>query len=320
MMRLGDTKAMAGARRQPVAERDLEQILRIPHTASILAKIATLSVGSDREAVDMRPWLEAKRDAEERDELAAERPDGCWCFGRGGSGERAVLVPGNEIPMVLSVYCKCAEAQARRIVDDEARQRAQAFATTTRLQGIWEAAQIPERFTGCTLETFPVTTPKMREIVASLRAWLRSPAWAVVVQGEYGVGKTGLGIGLLRLAAEHQVVGLFVKAPDLLARVRATYGKNADATELEVLESLRTVPLLMLDDIGAEQETDWATSMLFQILDSRHDNARKTIVTTNLDIPALAMHLGERTFHRFEEDAMFQTVQGPNLRREPKGA
>jgi len=66
--------------------------------------------------------------------------------------------------------------------------------------------------------------------------------------------------------------------------------------------------------VGADKQTDWATSMLFQVLDDRHDHERKTILTTNLDITSLGLHMGERTMHRFEEGAVFLEVTGPNLR------
>jgi DNA replication protein DnaC len=323
VIRLGETRAMAGAKRPSVSDRPLVEILKIPHTATIRARLAVVRFqeqGKLEESLELIGLRSALGDALERDELAAHRPAECWCYGRGGDLERAVLVPGDDVPMVLGLYCPCGEGTVRRAADDQIREQAKAFAEQKRVQGLWEAARIPDRFNDCTIATFPITTPKIKATVAAVTSWLNQPAWALVLSGDYGVGKTGLGIGLLRAAAERRTVGLFVKAPDLLARIRATYGKNSDATELEVLESLRTVPLLMLDDIGAEQETDWATSMLFQILDWRHDNSRKTIITTNLDVPALAVHLGARTMHRFHEDALFQVVEGPNLRKDQRGA
>lgn len=322
---LADTATLAGGRgrRIPLAQRTLQQIWAIPHTVTMRGRIAAVEQVEQNARADgreLRALEEILADALERDELASARPDGCWCYGRGGDLERGLMVPGGDVPMVLSIYCTCPDSVARRAEDDQFREAARAYAEQRRIQGLWEAAKIPDRFNGCTLATFPVTTPKMRATVGLAAKWLQEPAWALVLLGDYGVGKTGLGIGLLRAAAERRMVGLFVKAPDLLSRVRATYGKNSDATELEVLESLRNVPLLMLDDLGADKETDWATAMLFQILDARHDENRKTIVTTNLSVPDLALHIGERTMHRFEEDAIFHHMEGPNLRKDhPKG-
>lgn len=293
----------------------LERIHKLPHTTSVMAELAAVDELLDQGHSDRRRFLRAQvLDAEERDRLAAELPDGCWCYGRGGSGPRAVMLPGQDVPMVLSVYCSCAIGDARRILDGDVREQGRAYAQEVRLMGIWEGAHVPERFNGCSFETFPATVETAAAIV-KLRAWLESPGWAIVLLGSFGVGKTGLAISALRAAAEKHHPGLFVKTPDLLARIRATYGKSSDTSEQDVLESLRNVDYLVLDDVGAEHATDWATSMLFQVLDDRHDQQRKTILTTNLDITGLGRHMGERTLHRFEEGAEFLVVDGPNLRR-----
>ena len=305
---LGDATARLSLQDWP-----LERIHKLPHTTSVMAELAALD--EQPTASDRRRFLRSLLlDAEERDRLAAQLPDGCWCYGRGGSGPRAVMVPGQDVPMVLTAYCGCAIGDARRILDGDVRERGRAYAQEIALSGIWEGARVPERFHGCTFDTFPKTSSTALVIV-QLRVWLEADdRWAVVLLGDFGVGKTGLAISALREAAEHRHPGLFVKTPDLLARIRATYGKGSDVSEQDVLESLRTVDYLVLDDVGAEHATDWATSMLFQVLDDRHDHQRKTILTTNLDITGLGLHMGERTLHRFREGAVFLTVDGPNLR------
>jgi DNA replication protein DnaC len=279
----------------------------------VLAQLAALRTeqpgGSERKRA-LEALLE---DAQERDRLAERLPSGCWCYGSGGREERAVLLPGDEVPMVLGVYCDCRVGQARKLADAELRQRAAAYRQELHVAGIWEGARIPERFATCTFATFP-RVPRMELVVASLRRWMEDPSWAVVLHGRYGVGKTGLAISVLRAAAEAHHVGLFVKTPDLLVRIRATYGRDSETSEADVLDSLRTVDYLVLDDVGAEKVTDWATSMLFQVLDHRHDQQRKTILTTNLDVAGLGVHMGERTLRRFEEGALFLHLDGPNLR------
>ncbi|HXJ29541.1 MAG TPA: ATP-binding protein [Gemmatimonadales bacterium] len=300
------------AARLPLQDWPLERIHKLPHTTSVMGELATLD--EQPTASDRRRFLRSLLlDAQERDRLAAELPEGCWCFGRGGSGPRAVMVPGQDVPMVLTAYCGCAIGDARRILDGDVRERGRAYAQEIQLLGIWEGARVPERFNDCSFETFPATSATQL-VVAEIMDWLDSAAWALVLLGEFGVGKTGLAISALRDAAERRHPGLFVKTPDLLARIRATYGKGSEVSEQDVLESLRTVDYLVLDDVGAEHATDWATSMLFQVLDDRHDHQRKTILTTNLDITGLGLHMGERTLHRFKEGAVFLTVDGPNLR------
>lgn len=88
-------------------------------------------------ASDRRRFLRSLQlDAEERDRLAAELPEGCWCFGRGGSGPRAVMLPGQDVLMVLTAYCGCALGDARRILDGDVRERGRACAQEIALSGI----------------------------------------------------------------------------------------------------------------------------------------------------------------------------------------
>jgi DNA replication protein DnaC len=77
---------------------------------------------------------------------------------------------------------------------------------------------------------------------------------------------------------------------------------------------VRTVPLCVLDDIGAERVTDWVRERLFVIVNARHDADLPTIFTSNLAPPALDDHLGERTMWRIIEMCEVVHLDGPNLR------
>lgn len=281
--------------------------------------------------------------ARERDRLQAERPAGCWCLGAGGKGERAMVRPdavATEVQVgerkdwwfgmgdyvtFLDEYCVCPEAAARRERDDalraELRQLAEHLVQTREVERLWKGAQIPERFNGLTLATYPATAETQVALRAAERFLDHPRYWCLTLSGGYGVGKTGMGIGIVRQGAERQIAGLFVKAPELLRQIKATYSKNSDTSEDEVLRSLQTVRLLVLDDLGAEHGSDaWVKSLLFQVLDYRHDALLKTVVTTNLDLNGLAKHLGDRNWARYREDTKFVTVSGPNLRERKDAA
>ena len=74
--------------------------------------------------------------------------------------------------------------------------------------------------------------------------------------------------------------------PQLLARIRRTY--DAEAGEdgyLAFFDRLTSVDLLHLDDLGAENRTDWVLEQLYAIVDRRYEDQRSMVVTTNLDEP-----------------------------------
>lgn len=183
-----------------------------------------------------------------------------------------------------------------------------------RIARFWSRSQAPTEYAECTLESYPGD----ETAVPTLREWLDSDRW-LVLSGGYGVGKTGLAVALLRIFAERGVSVLFVNAPAMLRRVRATYGKHDGEDERAVIDSLAEVEILAIDDIGKERLTEWGQELLYDVTNRRYSEGLRTIVTTNLAMHELEAHLGGATFWRIYEKSQFIGVEG-NLRRRRKGA
>lgn len=184
-------------------------------------------------------------------------------------------------------------------------------------------AEIPPQFRETSLDTFPVTDgTNLAALVAGDWARQQMPAAvfaldapSLVLAGPVGVGKTGLAIAALRQRmAAGPTAGLFLQAPALLVRIRATYATDSVTTEQALLDTLTAVPLLVLDDIGAERVTDWVREKLFLLVNHRHDWQLPTIFTTNLDRAGLGRHLGDRITSRIVEMSTWVDMTGPSLR------
>ncbi len=67
------------------------------------------------------------------------------------------------------------------------------------------------------------------------------------------------------------------------------------------LDRLAAVDLLHLDDLGAENRTDWALEQLYSIVNTRYEDERSIVVTTNLTPDDLAEQIGARTVSRLIE-------------------
>jgi DNA replication protein DnaC len=273
---------------------------------------------------------------EQRDAIQAKRPEGCWCLGLGGRDERRINLESDTL--AFDTYCPCpdgvaAEAAARALYreiaqDRERRQLERVFAHA--------AYSRLEQFEHCLLGTYAPTVAAVggREageyagrIVRSLERWLQqllageSRRRSLFLYGPFGTGKTGLAYALLRAYIE--LTGntpLFTTVPDLLDRIRASYGDHPSVDEAEVLRLVKTVPFCVLDDIGAERVTDWVQERLFVIINARHDGNLPTIFTSNLALSALADHLGDRTTWRIVEMCQVVRLTGPNLRTADEGA
>lgn len=100
--------------------------------------------------------------------------------------------------------------------------------------------------------------------------------------GSYGVGKTHLAVGILEaLIRERGVQGLFCVYDDLLKQVKNSYNSQVSATEMDILRPVFDAEVLVLDELGASKPTDWVWDTVAHLLNTRYNNGRTTIITTN---------------------------------------
>jgi len=122
--------------------------------------------------------------------------------------------------------------------------------------------------------------------------------------GNVGSGKTYLACSIANALLKQGRLVLFVEVSDLLDKIRSTYdhGRNPDdASEYQLLETARQVPLLILDDLGAHNYTDWTKNKIYSIINYRLNQRLPVIVTTNIKLDDIMEYLGERTTSRLLE-------------------
>ena len=134
----------------------------------------------------------------------------------------------------------------------------------------------------------------------------------LLLQGGYGTGKTHLAAAIANSAVELNIATIFITVPDLLDTLRYTY-QNADESFEERFEEVRQAPLLILDDFGTQNATNWAQEKLFQILNYRYTNRLPLVVTTNLSLNEIEGRIRSRL-----QDPELVTrvrIQAPDYRR-----
>lgn len=113
--------------------------------------------------------------------------------------------------------------------------------------------------------------------------YANDPKGWLLFQGGYGTGKTHLAAAIANWRLDHHEPVLFVTVPDLLDHLRVTYGPASEVAYDERFEQFRSVPVLILDDLGAESPTPWAQEKLYQLFNDRYVTRLPTVVTTNVD-------------------------------------
>lgn len=243
-----------------------------------------------------------------------------------------------------------------RIVEDAAGRRT-AVPCVCRVQRrsrrVLTQARIPRRYEHCTLDSFEPSYAGggNRSLSRALMAGrkfvadypLETDGTGLLLTGSIGVGKTHLAVGMLQaLVEERGASGLFYDYRELLKQVQNSYNARVAATELEILRPVFDAEVLVLDEIGASKPTDWVWDTVAHILNTRYNDKRTTIITTNYaNLPPLGSEMtdsprsqarsamreetlgdriGERMRSRLQEMCVVIEMQGEDFRQKVKRA
>ena len=146
---------------------------------------------------------------------------------------------------------------------------------------------------------------RAQQYAGNLKGWL-------LFSGGFGCGKTHLAAAIANYAVGMGVPTLFLTVPDLLDTLRFSYDSE-DTTFEERFEQIRSASLLVLDDFGTQNATEWAQEKLFQIINFRYINQLPLVVTTNLALDQLEARIRSRL--QDPELVSIVRMQAPDFRR-----
>jgi DNA replication protein DnaC len=231
-------------------------------------------------------------------EVRAEGPSVCaFCYGSGME-----VVPGKG-----ARPCRCR--------------------TESRKAKLMAAACIPRRYSECSLQGYKPTQGNASQLLAfnyAFRLVRDYPAVdrGLLFMGTVGVGKTHLSVAILRGLVEKGVPCLFYEFGSLLKEIQNSYNSISQTSELKVLAPVFESEVLVLDELGASKPTDWVRDTMMQIINTRYNDKKLTIFTTNYpDVrfgnlgETLEDRIGTRLRSRLYEMCKTVPLDGEDYRR-----
>jgi acyl-CoA synthetase (AMP-forming)/AMP-acid ligase II len=100
----------------------------------------------------------------------------------------------------------------------------------------------------------------------------------------------------------------------LIRTLRATWRRDSDSTEDEVINEFAYVPLLVIDEIGVGFGTEAEAAQLFDVIDRRYQARNPLVLISNLSVPDLREALGDRLFDRIREASQVVPFNWPSHR------
>ncbi len=131
---------------------------------------------------------------------------------------------------------------------------------------------------------------------------LKKLSQGIMFTGDVGAGKTFLAAAIANDLLKQGIWTQFLVVPDFLDDLRTALlhstGDSHEQDDVALLRSVRQVSVLILDDLGAHNYTEWTCNKLYSLLNYRLNHQLPVIITTNLKMSELDEYLGERTTSR----------------------
>jgi len=217
----------------------------------------------------------------------------------------------------MPCLCKCEsdKLKEQEIIEENKQKQ-------MRLDKLKVNSLMDKKFEQCTFQNWQMddSNKKIYELgINYTKKWqkMKENNIGFILYGGVGIGKTYLVSCIANTLLEQYVPVIITSSIALLGRYKKAY-QDKEA-EVIITSNLQQADLLIIDDLGAENDTTWVKEKLYEIIDSRYRDSKPTIITTNLTLEQLREKLtGDdgvtRTYDRLLEMCYPIRLQGKSRR------
>lgn len=220
-----------------------------------------------------------------------------------------ITIFGNE--RTVGCLCKCGE-EARDA--EEARRKweeKQARIRSLRINGIQDRS-VRE----CRFETAK-ETPMIAKAKRYVDKWgeMSQNNIGLIFWGNTGNGKTFTAACIANALIDKGVPVLVTSFSKILAAVTGMYSED----RVRYIESLSEFKLLVIDDLGAERQSEYALEQVYSVIDQRYKSKLPIIITTNIPLDELKNPKNmdyQRIYDRVLEMCVPMQFRGDSMRKQ----
>ncbi len=195
---------------------------------------------------------------------------------------------------------------------EERRQRLAAEQRQRTIEARLRGAAIPARFKAAEFDGYQAETEGQKKALRHCRAFAetwkdrRRDGFNLILVGSTGTGKTHLACAIANaLIHEYMAVVAFGTLSDMARAVKASFAPDSGVTERQAIQALVTPDLLVLDEVGGKECTEYERELLYSVINGRYQERRPIIMTSNLPRAELEVFLGDRMADRLRDPGAY---------------
>lgn len=173
--------------------------------------------------------------------------------------------------------CQCEGAKAAREEERQKREAEEKRAAAEKWERALSKANIPKKFKDAKTTRIDLTEAVL------------SGGHGLYLYGTYGTGKTTMAAAIAVEALRRGMTALFISDQQIATKVRATY--DGEGTEEGVFRELKRPDVLVIDDLGKINPTEWSVAMLYRVIEERDLGMKPCVITSNYTVDQLRRRL-----------------------------
>ena len=225
------------------------------------------------EKINIDGIVSAAAKANPRRENDFERDGLLFCGNCRTPKQCRVTVCGEE--RIVPCMCECRQRAYNAALAEDAQKQERIRISALRTSGLMETSMRDMRFErddGRDAKTMNMARRYVERFDKIERENVGLLLW-----GNTGNGKIFIAVSIANALIDKGVPVLMTSFPRILATVQGMYQDGRQA----YLDELRNYRLLIIDDLGAERQSEYAMELVYSVIDARANARRPLIITTN---------------------------------------